>query len=467
MLQIPRRTRLVSALLALAWLGGAWCAQAKTIVVDTTSDLANVSDAHCSLREALNAANLDVASANPGECAPGDGPDTIAFNIPGTGPHTIVVASTMPFIQTPIRIDGLTQPGSTCPDGLRVEIAPATATQGGTVFMFLQGSSGSLLRGLAIQGFDGPSGGYGAQIATGSAVVVQCNLFGLHADGSTAAGNQYGVYVHGPAAAVIGTDGDGAGDALEGNVFANSKIAGMTLGSVDGLVIAGNRFGVDTHGLAAPNNGGIYVPSFSCPVSMRIGSNLDGVSDALEANWIANNKYTGVAFAPCGAAYMRGNRFEANGGAGYNPFGGTAADDPDVDGLPNAPVLSAVVIDAANHRARASVQVPSAPANVAYPLVVDLYIADLNDQEGMTWIGSLRFHPADFAAGGATRALALDGPVPVPGDAIVALSTTSASDTSAFSAPVLVTMGAVESPLLDDGFESGNYVAWSAKVPAL
>jgi hypothetical protein len=41
------------------------------------------------------------------------GLDTINFNIPGTGVHTITLASDLPTITDPVIIDGYTQPGAT------------------------------------------------------------------------------------------------------------------------------------------------------------------------------------------------------------------------------------------------------------------------------------------------------------------------------------------------------------------
>lgn len=40
------------------------------------------------------------------------GADTIAFNIPGAGPHTIQPTSALPTIAGPVVIDGYTQPGA-------------------------------------------------------------------------------------------------------------------------------------------------------------------------------------------------------------------------------------------------------------------------------------------------------------------------------------------------------------------
>ena len=53
-----------------------------------------------SLRQAIADANADATA------------DTIAFNIPGAGVHTIVPATALPAIVNPVTIDGYTQPGS-------------------------------------------------------------------------------------------------------------------------------------------------------------------------------------------------------------------------------------------------------------------------------------------------------------------------------------------------------------------
>jgi len=72
----PRQTRLCGVALLLAGMilfGGPGVAQAATITVDVTNDELN-SDADCSLREAIQAANTDTAVSG---CAAGSGADTI------------------------------------------------------------------------------------------------------------------------------------------------------------------------------------------------------------------------------------------------------------------------------------------------------------------------------------------------------------------------------------------------------
>ncbi len=53
----------------------------------------------CTLREAINTANANA------------GADTIGFNIPGAGVHTIMPSSALPTITDPVTIDGTTEPG--------------------------------------------------------------------------------------------------------------------------------------------------------------------------------------------------------------------------------------------------------------------------------------------------------------------------------------------------------------------
>ena len=55
--------------------------------------------AHCSLREAINAANDNTGFT-----------DTIEFDIPGDGPHRIRPESALPEITDPVVIDGTTEP---------------------------------------------------------------------------------------------------------------------------------------------------------------------------------------------------------------------------------------------------------------------------------------------------------------------------------------------------------------------
>src|SRR5712692_9164441 len=89
---------------------GADLATAAQFVVNNTADEEDFSSGDgvcetapgngvCTLRAAIEEANATAAT------------DTIAFNIPGSGPYTIRPTSALPTITDPVTIDGTTQPG--------------------------------------------------------------------------------------------------------------------------------------------------------------------------------------------------------------------------------------------------------------------------------------------------------------------------------------------------------------------
>ncbi len=118
---------------------------------------------------------------------------------------------------------------------------------------------------------------------------------------------------------VVGTNGDGLSDSDERNVFGHIVYdhAGEVYSAGTNLVIAGNYFGVGVDGVTpAPvstNKEPDFVELPGGNASIRIGSNGDGVSDALEGNLIRN--FTGASFCVSGSAVpiaARGNVFVNN-----------------------------------------------------------------------------------------------------------------------------------------------------------
>ena len=157
-----------------------------------------------SLRQAI----LD-ANANPGL-------DTIDFNIPGTGPHTIQPLSALPRITDPAVIDGYTQPGATPntnPIGtglntvLMIELDGSRA--GSTTISLSVRASNSTVRGLVINRF----GSHGIWLQGGQGNAIEGNFIGTDPDGITALANGHsGVAVaFGAQFNRIGTNGDGIG----------------------------------------------------------------------------------------------------------------------------------------------------------------------------------------------------------------------------------------------------------------
>ena len=91
-----RITKPLCAFLAASWLValGTPHGAAATLIVTNTS-----ASGPGSLQQAI----LDANATN--------GLDTIIFQIPGTGVHTITPTSALPAITDPVVIDGTTQPG--------------------------------------------------------------------------------------------------------------------------------------------------------------------------------------------------------------------------------------------------------------------------------------------------------------------------------------------------------------------
>ena len=147
------------------------------------------------------------------------------------------------------------------------------------------------------------SGIYVSQAGTGNK--IQGNRIGTDVSGSQAVGNasstsipSAGVLISSMAGnrVIVGVDGDGLQDANEGNVISGNFRSGIRIegGNNDSgnHVIAGNKIGVNVDGtLALANQGdGILIVSSS---NNRIGTNGDGLSDALEANIIGGNRNSG------------------------------------------------------------------------------------------------------------------------------------------------------------------------------
>ena len=160
-----------------------------------------IRDSHCSLREAILAANDSI---NLGA------PDEILFDLGGIGPHTISLSTSLPDITDPVTIDGridisaaklndLAAP----PSMLNIEIDGSGMTSG-PIFRLMSADI-SLIK-LAIGG--------GPDIAIdirGADAVIKSNFIGLKPNGTTPAGNGgSGIYVNALGAMIGGTeDNDG------------------------------------------------------------------------------------------------------------------------------------------------------------------------------------------------------------------------------------------------------------------
>jgi CSLREA domain-containing protein len=250
-------------------------AKAASFVVNTTDDMDDgvCSATHCSLREAINAAN-----ANPG-------PDEISFDIPGDAPHLIVLGTTLPALtDDATMIDGTTEPGYSGQPVVGVRacgVAVLLSCPAYALGLPIQ-SSDNVVRGLSWFGFgvytsSGPwlpdtNASSAIDISAGSGNRIEGNRIGLD-PGGVALGNSTGLRLRSP------------GQAVSGNVLSGNKTAIHVLAADQ--VIQGNLIGTDPTGHSAmPNIWGIFLDANS-------GPSLIGGADVDEANLISGNE-TGV-----------------------------------------------------------------------------------------------------------------------------------------------------------------------------
>ncbi|HEV3165886.1 MAG TPA: CSLREA domain-containing protein, partial [Isosphaeraceae bacterium] len=225
-----------------------------TIAVNTTADDVTP-DATLSLREAIEVANgtLAVGSLSALEQAQVSGalsnPNTIDFQIPGAGVHSIALATALPAITSPVIINGYSQPGAS-PNtngprtgdnaALRIQLSGGPARPQGLVIK----AGNSTVRGLVINGFNN-----GIDLQTIGGNTIAGNFIGTNADG-TAGGdtfrNNYGVLVQSQHNTIGGTapaDRNLISGNNEGVRFPQNPVADNS-----NNLIEGNLIGLDVTG---------------------------------------------------------------------------------------------------------------------------------------------------------------------------------------------------------------------------
>ena len=195
-----------------------------------------------SLRQAILDANATVP------------PDDIVFAIPGSGVHTIALASALPPITRQVLIDGYTQPGSsanTQPTGqglntvLTVEIdgtgagnTPCLTINAGNTDFLLMVIQGLVINRCAAAAIRVGAGGDGA--------VIIGNFLGTDPAGGARPGPQArGVDVEGAGAVLIGGTSP-----FERNLISGNHERGVSLGTGNQSAVQGNLIGTNAAGTA-------------------------------------------------------------------------------------------------------------------------------------------------------------------------------------------------------------------------
>jgi len=252
---------------------------------------------HCSLREAIIAANGN------------SGADSIHFNISGAGPHTISVGTALPQVTDGVIIDGYTQAGASpntnaLSDGLNTVIkimldggsAPITGI--GVV-----GGDPTVIRGLSVQRFD-----QGLAVTNVGGHVIEGNFLGTSADGVTPLGNDVsGVSVHqsAPNTTLGGTS------VASSNLISGNTKDGVFISAAASVVIKNNLIGTAITGSVGLGNArfGIYLWQGS-----------DGV---VTENTIASNVSHGIKVEEWASANISNNTITDNISDGVLVSGGS------------------------------------------------------------------------------------------------------------------------------------------------
>jgi titin len=252
----------------------------NTYTVTSTAD----SGAH-TLRQAILSANSHA------------GLDTIKFNIPGSGVHTIVPLSPLPAITDAVILDGTSQGGYAGTPLIELDGASAGSNVDGLDIT----AAGSTVKGLAINRFTGS----GIAILSGSGNTITADYLGTDPTGTTAEGNgNYGILIAGGASSNrVGGDGSSvAADAAARNVISGNAWSGVGIfnSGTNNNVVAGNYIGTTANGEAALKNGNLGVWIGNGAQSNRIGTSGAEADNAGERNVISGNNYQGVGIFDTG-----------------------------------------------------------------------------------------------------------------------------------------------------------------------
>ena len=274
-------------------------AAAGTYEVNAADDVDDgaCDDSHCSLREAVNAAN-----ANPGA-------DSITFDIPGPGPHVILMTDMLTVSDDQTRIDGSSQPG--------YPGSPIIVLDGGNTICrgLWIASNDNVIVGLSFVRFNCIALSaaihiWGGVLGGGEDNRIEKNYIGVDASGAPG-GNVYGVMLW------------DARNTIRGNVI-SGNITGI-LSAAEKQIIEGNFIGTDPTGTGTSpgylNDTGIMLQAGAD--NTRIGGadpsqrnlisgnnmaiDIESESNAILGNYIGTNLYGDAALPNLNGVTVDGN----------------------------------------------------------------------------------------------------------------------------------------------------------------
>lgn len=276
---------------------------AVSLIAPVTFTVVNTNDSGAgSLRAAILSNNLAVSAS----------PNTIDFNIPGAGPHTIAPLTALPAVTEAVIIDGFTQSGSStntlCSGNdtvLQIRLLGSGAPNP-TTGLNINNLGGTVVRGLCIVGFPGTTTP-GIDLVSGTNHLVEGCQLGLDLDGTTTLGNGgYGVRINpGSSNNLIGGNAPYARNVISGN-----GLVGVSISSA-GNVVAGNFIGTDYAGTLDRGNliQGVGI-SGSAAVSNVIGGDSGCARNIISGNGSSSFSSTHNGIYVAGGA--RGTRILGN-----------------------------------------------------------------------------------------------------------------------------------------------------------
>jgi len=216
------------------------------------------------------------------------GPDTIDFNIPGTGPFVILPLTILPPLAGETTLDATTQPGYA---GTPLVVVSTFSGAG----LRMTGAGGNTIRGVCIHDFTA-----GIQIESNDNHVEAC-FIGTDATGTLPGpGNGTGIVLTaGATGNVIGGAAAAARNVISGNTAGIQSTAGGA------NVIQGNYIGTDVTGASPlPNSEGITLTATT--------GFLIGGPNAGEGNVISGNDEDGIHVSVGNGCTIQGNKIGTN-----------------------------------------------------------------------------------------------------------------------------------------------------------
>ena len=217
-------------------------------VLAGTFTVTNTNDSGAgSLRQAILDANANV------------GADTISFNIPGTGVHTISPLTLLPTITETVTIDGYSQPGSS------MNTNPTTMGLNTVLTIELSGAQLDNVTGLTInasavnctvQGLVINTFQHDAMEVSSDGNVIAGNFIGTNPAGTAALPNGSGglggvILIASSSSSTVGGTAPAARNLISGNIG-----NGIELGTGTGNTVQGNLIGTDVTGTLVLGNTG-------------------------------------------------------------------------------------------------------------------------------------------------------------------------------------------------------------------